>query len=209
MSTAISGWRIESDAREQTMRKSKQEAARTRERIVEAAAAEFCEHGLAATGLAELMSAAGLTHGGFYRHFDSKDQLIEEACAEAIATMMDRLASAASQRSGRAGLKAATAAYLSTRHRDNPRDGCPLAALGSELVRADPRARAVATAGFLRMVDILAGQFDQAGPSEARKRAIAAASTLIGALTMSRIVNDRALSESILRSAVDSCNATH
>ena len=191
------------------MRKSKQEAARTRERIVEAAAAEFREHGIAATGLAELMAAAGLTHGGFYRHFDSKDQLIEEACAEAIATMMDRLASAASQRSGRAGLKAATTAYLSTQHRDNPRDGCPLAALGSELVRAEPQARAVATAGFLKMIDILAGQFDQAKPSEARKRAMAAASTLIGALTMSRIVNDKALSESILRSAVENCNATH
>jgi TetR/AcrR family transcriptional repressor of nem operon len=190
------------------MRKSKQETARTRERIVEAAAAEFREHGIAATGLAELMSAAGLTHGGFYRHFDSKGQLIEEACAEAIATMMDRL-SAASQRSGRAGLKAAATAYLSTQHRDNPRDGCPLAALGSELVRAEPRARAVATAGFRRMVDILAGQFDLARPSEARKRAMAAASTLVGALTMSRIVNDKALSESILRSAVDNCNATH
>src|SRR5262249_56399482 len=96
MSTAISGWRVEADARDQTMRKSKQEAARTRERIVEAAAAEFREHGIAATGLAELMSAAGLTHGGFYRHFDSKNQLIAETSAAAITTMTDRLASAAS-----------------------------------------------------------------------------------------------------------------
>jgi TetR/AcrR family transcriptional repressor of nem operon len=191
------------------MRKSKREAARTRERIVTAAAAEFREHGIAATGLADLMSAAGLTHGGFYRHFDSKDQLIKEACAEAIAAMTDRLASVASQRSGRAGLKAATTAYLSTQHRDNPRDGCPLAALGSELARADAQTRSAATAGFLKTVDVLAGQFDQAKPSEARKRAIAAASTLIGALTMARIVNDEALSASILRSAIESCNATH
>jgi TetR/AcrR family transcriptional repressor of nem operon len=191
------------------MRKSKQEAARTRERIVAAAAAEFREHGIAATGLVDLMSAAGLTHGGFYRHFDSKDQLIEEACAEAIATMTDRLASAASQKSGRGGLKAAMTAYLSTQHRDNPRDGCPLAALGSELARADAQTRSAATAGFLKMVDVLAGQFEQAKPSEARKRAIAAAATLIGALTMARIVNDEALSESILRSAIEHCNATH
>lgn len=191
------------------MRKSKQEAARTRERIVNAAAAEFREHGIAATGLADLMSAAGLTHGGFYRHFDSKDQLIEETCAKAIATMTDRLDSAASQRNGRAGLKAATTAYLSTQHRDNPRDGCPLAALGSELARANAQTRSAATAGFLKMVDVLASRFERTKPSEARKRAMAAAATLIGALTMSRIVNDEALSESILRSATEHCNATH
>ena len=67
------------------MRKSKQETAKTRERIVRAAAGEFREHGIVATGLADLMAAAGLTHGGFYRHFDSKDQLVAEACALAVA----------------------------------------------------------------------------------------------------------------------------
>ena len=190
------------------MRKSKQEAARTRERIVEAAAAEFREQGIAATGLADLMSAAGLTHGGFYRHFDSKDQLIAETSAAAITTMTDRLAAAVSGKRSRAGLKAATAAYLSTLHRDNPRDGCPLAALGSELSRAGAETRSVVTAGFLKMVDVLANQFDQDKPKEARRRAIAAAATLIGALTMSRIVDDEALSESILRSAAESCNLT-
>src|SRR5262245_62916257 len=120
--------------------------------------------------------------------------------------MTDRLASAVSGKRGRAGLKAAAAAYLSTLHRDNPRDGCPLAALCSELSRADAQTRSVATAGFLKMVDVLANQFDQDKPKEARKRAIAAAATLIGALTMSRIVDDEALSESILRSAAESCN---
>ena len=69
------------------MRKSRIEAAKTRERIVTAAAAEFRQHGIAATGLADLMKAAGLTHGGFYRHFESKDQLVAEACSAAIATM--------------------------------------------------------------------------------------------------------------------------
>jgi len=190
------------------MRKSKQEAARTRARIVEAAAAEFREQGIAATGLADLMSAAGLTHGGFYRHFESKAQLVAETSAAAITTMTDRLACAVSGKRGRAGLKAAAAAYLSTLHRDNPRDGCPLAALGSELSRADAQTRSVATAGFLKMVDVLASQFDQDKPREARKRAIAAAATLIGALTMSRIVDDEALSESILRSAAESCSLT-
>ena len=91
------------------MRKSRTEAAKTRERIVTAAAAEFRQHGIAATGLADLMKAAGLTHGGFYRHFASKDQLVAEACSAAIATMTERVASSASRERGRKGLEAAVA----------------------------------------------------------------------------------------------------
>ena len=185
------------------MRKSKQEAAKTRERIVTVAAEEFREHGIVATGLADLMSAAGLTHGGFYRHFDSKDELVKEASAAALATMLDGLA-AASRKRGRTGLKNVAAKYLSTEHRDHPREGCPLAALGSELARADAETRDAATAGFLRLVDILAEQFDQTHPSEGKKKASVAAVTMIGALTMSRIVTDAALSKSLLRSALES-----
>ena len=118
-----------------------------------AAAAEFRQHGIAATGLADLMKAAGLTHGGFYRHFKSKDQLVAEACSAAIATMNERVASSASRKRGRKGLKIAVANYLSTEHPDNPRDGCPLAALGAEMARADTQTRAAATAGFLKMVE--------------------------------------------------------
>ena len=177
------------------MRKSKQEAAKPRERIVTVAAEEFREHGLVATGLAELMSAAGLTHGGFYRHFDSKDELIKEASAAALATILDGLTAAAAGKRGRTGLKRVAAKYLSTQHRDHPREGCPLAALGSELARADGETREAATAGFLRMVDILAEQFDQTHPSEGKKKASVAAVTMIGALTMSRMVTDAALSE--------------
>jgi TetR/AcrR family transcriptional regulator, transcriptional repressor for nem operon len=183
------------------MRKSKEEAAKTRERIVTVAAEEFREHGIVATGLADLMSAAGLTHGGFYRHFDSKNELIKEACAAALATILDGLAAATSEKRGRTGLKTVAAQYLSTEHRDHPGDGCPLAALGSELARADAEIRNVATAGFLRLVDILAEQFDETDPSEGKKKAIVAAVTMIGALTMSRIVTDAALSKSLLRSA--------
>jgi TetR/AcrR family transcriptional regulator, transcriptional repressor for nem operon len=186
------------------MRKSRIEAAKTRERIVTAAAAEFRQHGIAATGLADLMKAAGLTHGGFYRHFASKDQLVAEACSAAIATMTERVTSSASRERGRKGLEAAVADYLSTEHRDNPRDGCPLAALGSEMARADTQTRAAATAGFLKLVDALAGGFDEGTPDEARRRAMVAALTLIGALTISRVVTDRALANAILQNAKDS-----
>src|SRR6266567_7519086 len=85
MSSAIDNFPAQSPLRRcEAMRKSRIEAAKTRERIVTAAAAEFRQHGIAATGLADLMKAAGLTHGGFYRHFASKDQLVAEAVAQAV-----------------------------------------------------------------------------------------------------------------------------
>src|SRR5262249_31755075 len=155
------------------------------------------EHGIAATGLADFMKAAGLTHGGFYRHFESKDQLVAEACSAAIATMTERVASSALRKRGRKGLETAVADYLSTEHRDNPRDGCPLAALGGERARAAARTRAAATAGFLKLVDALAGGFGEGTLDEARRRAMVAALTMIGALTISRVVTDRALSNAI------------
>src|SRR3989442_15114662 len=184
MSSAISNIPAQAPLRRcETMRKSRIEAAKTRERIVAAAAAEFRKHGIAATGLADLMKAAGLTHGGFYRHFASKDQLVAEACSAAIATMTERVASSASRERGRKGLEAAVADYLSTENRANPRDGCPLAALGSELARAGTQTRAAATAGFLKLVDALAGGFAEGTPDEARRRGIGAALTPNRALT--------------------------
>src|SRR5258707_3203845 len=105
------------------MRKSREEAAQTRKRIVTAASEEFRKNGIVATGLNDLMKAADLTHGGFYKHFESKDQLVAEACAEAVEAMIERLTAAGSS---------AVAMYLSTRHRDDPAVGCPLAAIGSE-----------------------------------------------------------------------------
>ena len=186
------------------MRKSKRETEETRKRIVEMAADEFRQHGIATSGIADLMAAVGLTHGGFYRHFESKEQLVAEATAAALDTLLDTLTSAASGKKGRNGLKAALAAYVCAEHRDNPRDGCPLAALGSELARSDKRVRDVATTGFSRMVEILAAHFDQARPAEARKRAMATAAALIGAVTMSRVLTDQKLSDSLLQAVQES-----
>jgi TetR/AcrR family transcriptional regulator, transcriptional repressor for nem operon len=177
------------------MRKSREAAAETRKRIVRAAARKFREQGIVATGLADLMKAAGLTHGGFYKHFESKDQLVAEACAEAVETILEKLAAATSKKGG------AAAAYLSTDHRDHPATGCPLSAIGSELARSDEKTRAAATAGFLKLVQIMAGQFGKVAPATARRRALVAASTMIGALTMSRVVTDSELSAEILKEA--------
>jgi TetR/AcrR family transcriptional regulator, transcriptional repressor for nem operon len=173
------------------MRKSREEAAETRKRIIQAAAREFREKGIVATGLADLMKAAGLTHGGFYKHFASKDQLVAEATVAALDSIIEELAAQPT-------VNSAVAAYLSTRHRDSPASGCPLAALGGELARSDKRARAAATAGFVRLVDILAGK---ARPADVRRRALVAAATMIGAVTMSRVVSDPKLSAEILDAA--------
>ena len=183
------------------MRKSKQEAAETRERIVEAAAAEFREQGITATGLSDLMAAAGLTHGGFYRHFASKDQLVAEACAAAVKSVAEMFEKALSHHGKSNGLKAAATNYLSARHRDAPSDGCPFAALGSELVRADETTRTVATEGFLRIADLLATQWAGARPDVAKQRAFVALSTMVGALTLARLVTDPKLSDQLLRDA--------
>ena len=170
------------------MRKSREEAAQTRKRIVEAASCEFRKNGIVATGLNDLMKAAGLTHGGFYKHFESKDQLVAEACAEAVEAMMGVMAAQPT-------MNAAVAAYLSARHRDNPASGCPLSAIGTELARSDKKTREAATDGFERLVDVLAGKSDT---PDARRRALVAVSTMIGALTMARVVADPKLSAEIL-----------
>ena len=177
------------------MKRSKFEAAETRRRIVKAAAAEFRRNGINNTGLNDVMAAAGLTHGGFYRHFDSKDELVAEACAAAIDS-----AEATNQcpALGKDGLEAILADYLSTDHRDNPSEGCVLAGLGSELARSDDKTRAAATAGFLKLVDAFAQQY-RMKPQAAKARALVTASAIIGAITMSRIVTDPKLSAAILR----------
>src|SRR5260370_17291102 len=165
------------------MRKSRLEAAKTRERIIASAAAEFREHGITATGLADFMKAAGLTHGGFYRHFNSKDQLVAEACATAAATMTARIAASASNGREGDGLGAAVADYLSAKHRDNPREGCPLAALGGELARADSKTRAAASDAFVQLVDVLTGQMKAANSKNPNNQAFFPPSPIIAPLT--------------------------
>jgi len=181
--------------------RSKREAAATRQRIIRESAAAFRKNGIAATGLSDLMAAAGLTHGGFYRHFDSKNQLIAEACGAAAKSLAEQIAASTSKKSPRDGLKAIVEKYLSAAHRDEPEDGCPVAALGSEIARSDERTRAAATEGFLKLAEIIASQFRKTRPDVARRRALVSVATMIGALTMSRIATDSELSASILREA--------
>lgn len=117
------------------MRKSKAEAAETRRRIIEVAAREFRRDGIHGASLADVMSAAGLSHGGFYRHFGSKEELVAEALAAAMESILERAGAAADLRGDKSGIDAIVDAYLAIDHRDERSAGCPLAGLGSELAR--------------------------------------------------------------------------
>jgi TetR/AcrR family transcriptional regulator, transcriptional repressor for nem operon len=182
------------------MKRSKIEAAETRRRIVKTAAAEFRRKGINATGLNDVMAAAGLTHGGFYRHFASKDQLVAEACAAALSSPAEPNEVPACPALSKDGFEAILAEYLSADHRDNPSEGCALAGLGSELARSDKDTRAAATDGILKLVDIFAHHYRRTNPETAKARALVAVSAMIGAITLSRIVIDPKLSTAVLRS---------
>jgi len=183
------------------MRKSRQETAETRQRIVEAGSAEFRRNGIDRTGLSDLMAAAGLTHGGFYKHFESKEQAVEESLALAMESMVETWTRTLSAAPGARGLQAAIAEYLSIDHRDDAAGGCPFAALGSEVARGSDSVREATTTGFVKMVDLIASQLDGMTPAAARKEALWMLSTMIGAVTMARVVTDPDLSVSILREA--------
>jgi TetR/AcrR family transcriptional regulator, transcriptional repressor for nem operon len=183
------------------MRKSRQDTEDTRRRIVESAAREFREQGIDGTGLASLMAAAGMTHGGFYKHFASKEQVVEESVALAIGSMVDAMERSLAVSPGERGLNAVIANYVSASHRDDVGDGCPLAALGGDLARASDGVRDAAEQGIRRMIDAIAAELDDRTPAAARKDAMVLLSTMVGALTLARIVKDEALSTTILAQA--------
>jgi TetR/AcrR family transcriptional regulator, transcriptional repressor for nem operon len=189
------------------MKKSKLETAETRRRIVDVAARQFRIHGIHATGLNELMSEAGLTRGGFYRHFESKDQLVAEACAKSFARIVASMEEAANENEGKDGFRAIVDRYVSAGHRDSSSGGCPLAGMGSELARADEGTRAVASAGFSELVELVAKQLNRP-QSEARdSEAVFAMAAMIGAVTMSRVIADPDASTRVLQYVKQHLNA--
>jgi TetR/AcrR family transcriptional repressor of nem operon len=176
------------------VRKSNKEAALTRKAIVAAAADHIRGAGIVEASVADVMTAAGLTHGGFYRHFRNKEQLV----AEALSAAGDETVAVFNQRMRKVGVDGAVDGYLSTSHRDAPTPMCPFAALGSEIARADHETKAAASEILKRVFDALAE--GTSGP-EARSEAISAFCTMVGAMTLSRIASDDSLSDQILMSA--------
>jgi TetR/AcrR family transcriptional repressor of nem operon len=178
------------------MKKSKVEAAETRKRIIAVAAQAFRSNGIRATGVAEIMTAAGLTHGAFYRHFESKDQLVAEACAASIDTLVSSSEVAAEE--GDEPFLKHLEDFLSTEYRDDGLAGCPFVAMGSELARADLDTRRAASVGFRGLVDIIASREQTEDVESAKADAMFTLSSMIGAVTMAKIVDDPALSRRIL-----------
>jgi TetR/AcrR family transcriptional repressor of nem operon len=178
------------------MRKSKADTAKTRRKIVEVASEALRNKGIDATGVAEIMAAAGLTHGGFYRHFGSKEELVTEALAVSRNDYLGGTVSAAEQ--GAEALMKHFQTYVTTASRDDIGGGCPLAANGSELVRGDVTTRHNATEvlklWYSKAAPYMRSQ-DEAGKTE---MALSLVTNMIGALTMSRMVDDPALSAQIL-----------
>ena len=174
------------------MKSTRSRAAANRERILEAAARLFRERGLDGIGVADLMAAAGLTHGGFYAHFESKEELMAQACARALQKSLEKW---------RAGTLAdLVAAYLSPRHRDQPGPGCALAALGSDVPRQGPLVRHAYTEGVRALLDELAARMPGRTRQARRRAALASLAAMVGALLLARAVDDAALSDEILQS---------
>lgn len=179
------------------MRNTNQVAAENRERIVAVAARMFRERGIAAVGVAELMESAGMTHGGFYRHFESKDALVAEACAYSFKTPGGSLRSAAEAAQPGQELKAIVDSYLSERHRDNPGKGCAVAALGGEVGNRKSPARKALQEGQERLIGLVAKHWKGSDP---KGNASAFVSTMVGALINARLAGGES-SDAVLRAA--------
>ncbi|WP_090188060.1 MULTISPECIES: TetR/AcrR family transcriptional regulator [unclassified Duganella] len=167
------------------------------DRIVEVAARAIRRSGYDGTGVADIMKEAGLTHGGFYAHFASRDALLAEAGRKAFADSA-ALASrvAASAPPGQA-LQAIMQAYLSPEHMSSIETGCPVSALGSEMPRQTPDVRHAVTLHIKEMVDLIARQLPGWGQQQAHEQAMAMLCALIGTTMIARAVDDPALSEAL------------
>ncbi len=179
---------------EGSLRKSNKEAAETRRAIVAAAADYIVRTGIAEASLSDVMAAAGLTHGGFYKHFRNREQLIAEALVAAGNASAEMLSKVRAEK----GRNAALDRYLSPEHRDAGMPTCPMAALGSEAARSSGKTRAAAAAVVEEMIDALA---EDRFSGEARGEAMVDYATMIGAMTLARIASGTPLSEEILERA--------
>jgi TetR/AcrR family transcriptional regulator, transcriptional repressor for nem operon len=175
-------------AMEVGMKVSREQVAENRRKILDAASRLFRARGFEAVTVAEVMQAAGLTHGGFYGYFRSKDELIAQALAHALAP------------GDAAGLDLAAYAadYLAPSHRDDLAGGCATAALGSETLRQGPAARAAMTDGLKRQIERLSQRAPGATAAEKREAAVGGWAAMVGAVILARISDDPGLSDEIL-----------
>ena len=179
------------------MRVTRQQAAANRERIIETAGELFRSKGFAGIGVADIMKAADLTHGGFYGHFASKDDLIALASRRSMQRGAQNWRKVVAESGGDAFSTLLTR-YLSPRHRDDPGHGCAFSSLSGDAARCGKPVREAFAEGLESLIDILSGLVGGRTKAARRRKAIAALSELIGALMLSRAVGDAGLSDEIL-----------
>jgi TetR/AcrR family transcriptional repressor of nem operon len=174
------------------------------ERIVRAAARAIRRSGYDGTGVADIMKEAGLTHGAFYAHFDSREAMLAEAAdcagAEANAVAAKVVAAVPPEHS----LRALMQVYLSREHLANIETGCPVSALGSEMPRQSPEVRRAATRRIKEMIDLVARQSPDWGQPGAHERALVTVATMVGTLMLARAVDDPTLSDSLCSASLKS-----
>ena len=174
------------------------------ERIVGAAARAIRRSGYNGTGVADIMKEAGLTHGAFYAHFESREAMLAEAAdragAESNALAANVIAAAPSNQA----LQALMQVYLSKEHLESIETGCPISALGSEMPRQSPEVRRAATLRIKEMIDLVARQFPDWGQPAAHERALVTVATMVGTLILARAVNDPTLSEALCDASLKS-----
>jgi TetR/AcrR family transcriptional regulator, transcriptional repressor for nem operon len=177
------------------MRYDRQHKQATRRRILEAAGRRFKQDGIDGSGVATLMSDAGLTNGAFYAHFESKEDLVANVLADQLRAQRQ---SFDEQPSDRAGLEAFVRSYLSPEHRDELGDGCPSAALLDEVARRPSNTRDVFTAELMGVVDDIASRLDPTDVEAARADALTVFGLMVGTLQLARALTDRHLSDQLI-----------
>jgi TetR/AcrR family transcriptional repressor of nem operon len=170
------------------------------QRIVEITATRLRVDGLSRPAIGELMKEAGLTHGGFYRHFGSRDELVDESIVRALWDGARRIADAAGAErdSGGDPLAGLIAAYLSPEHRDDLAGSCAVATLGADVARASDRTRSAYGDQVRSYLRVIEGLLDEPDPAARRRRAVLTLSALVGAVIMARAVSDPELSGELL-----------
>ena len=177
------------------MRYPAAETAERHKRILDSASRMFRRDGFEGVSVADVMKAAGLTHGAFYAHFESKEAMAAAGVERALAEMLNLADHAGEAPDPQAAF---VTGYLSQRHRDNPVQGCAMAALGPEIARRTGPVRQAFTTGVRGLIDRLARTVRPAEGADPRAEAITMLSTLLGALVLARAVDDAALSAEIL-----------
>jgi TetR/AcrR family transcriptional regulator, transcriptional repressor for nem operon len=180
------------------MKVTKDVMANHKEQIIAAAAKHFRERGFDGISVAEIMNEVGLTHGGFYRHFCSKDELVAIASLRAVSETIAKWRKIADDATGDR-LEAIVTSYLSLRHHNHPETGCLVAALGGELSRQSSSVKEAVTYGEHQMIDFLSGMAPGKTKTLRRKQAIAMFASMVGGMILARMTSDSQLREEILK----------